>query len=89
MSITGRRTKKFPEIESLHNTNKKCQKGGEGVGNLNSELLRGVFTSNLVEGGVVGQSQSRRKTKNILVTVVQPQNWYQNLRVFRAIKIRA
>ena len=35
----------------------QCQKGGEGVAIRNSEMLRGVFTSKLNEGGSEGKSQ--------------------------------
>ena len=84
VSRTVRKTNDVPEVQNLSNTTIKCQKGGEGVAIPNSEMLRGVLISKLDEGGVVGQSQ--RKNENILVSVDQPQNWYQKLQVFRAEK---
>ena len=63
MSSTGREMQEVLEVESIYNTNKKCQKGGKGKANLNSELLRGVVASNLDKGGVVGQSQRKNGKK--------------------------
>ena len=51
----------------------QCQQGGEGVANLNSEMvLRGVQSQNL-----------NMESENTLVPL-QPQNWYRKLQIYRA-----